>query len=91
MMDWYEHGGNGWGGYGWGMVVMVLAMSLVVVAGGWLLFRGTRAGQPTAAESPRAILDRRLASGEIDPETYANLRQALAGASSGPVGIASPR
>lgn len=74
----------------WGMSVfgwfgMLLVWVLLVVAIAWAL-RELRSGgdreTPDAPESrledPFGILDRRLASGEIDPETYDELRDKLA-------------
>lgn len=41
------------------------------------LFPGRAGGAPTAPERPEEILDRRLASGELDPATYDDLRAKL--------------
>jgi putative membrane protein len=73
MMDWDAGMGGGW----W--VFMVLVWVVLVVAMVWavaqLFPRGSvRDREPDDAQ---AILDRRLASGEIDPETYAALRDAI--------------
>jgi uncharacterized membrane protein len=50
-------------------------------------FAGSRpaAAGTTATPTPRATLDRRLASGEIDTEQYAQLRRLLEGHSVGAV------
>lgn len=69
----------GWGGYGmgWMMIPGLLTLLVVVGVGLWLVITLTR--QPSAAppqwsaESPRQILDRRLAAGEIDNEQYAQM------------------
>ena len=69
-----------------GWLVMVLFWVLLIVAILWALRelrpqRGTgqspEASEP-AGDDPFAILDRRLASGEIDPGTYDELRDKLA-------------
>ena len=74
---------GGMGAFGW--LMMVLVWVLLVVAIVWAL-RELRTGgdrEPSAPPEPRpedpyAILDRRLASGEIDPEAYEELRDKLA-------------
>jgi putative membrane protein len=74
-----------WGMSAFGWLGMVLVWVLLVVAIVWAL-RELRSGggrEPTEApeppaEDPFAILDRRLASGEIDPERYDELRDKLA-------------
>lgn len=77
---WNMHGdvGTGW----WilmmlGMVLFWGALAALVV---WLV-RGGAAGANTPAEDPKAILDRRLASGEITPEDYEQRRRILDGGS----------
>lgn len=83
---------NGWnggmGGAGWLFMSLFWVLLIVVIV--WAaaqLFPGRRerseaaAGPPVgrpATEQPRQILERRLASGEIDVETYEKLRDALA-------------
>ena len=73
-----------WGMSAFGWLAMVLVWVLLVVAIVWAL-RELRSGdrEPSRpaeppTEDPFAILDRRLASGEIDPETYDELRDKLA-------------
>ncbi len=75
-MGWFD---NGWG-YGFGMLVMLLVWGGLIGLGIWAIGRIT-GGQspPTSAESPRQILDRRFASGEIDAEQYAEARRMLEG------------
>ncbi len=74
-----------WGGGGVCSLVMIVGMLLfwaAVVAGVYLLYRvlaqrgGAGAAGP-ALETPRAILDRRLAAGEISVEEYDVLRGKL--------------
>ena len=73
----------GMGAFGW--LVMLLFWVLLIVAIVWALreLRTGGDGRPAEppeprAEDPFAILDRRLASGEIDLETYDALRDKLA-------------
>jgi len=76
MMGWY---GGGMGPFGWlamGLFWLVL-LGLIV----WLVTRLLPAGSggtthPTS-QSPLEVLDRRLASGEIDLDTWQTLRAAL--------------
>ena len=75
-----------WGMSTWGWIGMVLLWVLLILAIVWALreLRPRDASStpastaPAAAEDPLTILDRRLASGEIDPETYDELRDKLA-------------
>ena len=78
-------GGFGMGAGGW--VLMTLFWIVLVAVIVWALVRlvpsrtdDVREPRRAAAESPDApleILDRRLASGEIDVETYEELRSKL--------------
>lgn len=76
MMGWYD---NSWGwGAGVGMLMMILVWGGLIGLGVWAVARLTRGeSRPTAVESPRQILDRRLASGDIDAEKYAEARHLL--------------
>ena len=76
MMSWY---GGGMGPLGWlAMVVFWLILLGLIV---WLVVRlvpGSSGGTMHAAgESPLEILDRRLARGELDLETWQAQRAAL--------------
>ena len=76
MMSWY---GGGMGPLGWlAMVVFWLILLGLIV---WLVVRlvpGSSDGTMHAAgESPLEILDRRLARGELDLETWQAQRAAL--------------
>jgi putative membrane protein len=84
---------GGWGAmtpFGWVlMTVLWISVVAVVVWAVARIFPGAPGGtrdQPTARrdevdrESPEALLDRRLAAGEIDPETYDQIRERLAAA-----------
>jgi putative membrane protein len=91
MMDGY---GNGYGMGAGGWILMILFWVLLV---GLIIFavirifpgRDTQASPPAPhvsrppTETPREILDRRLASGEIDLETYDRLREKLAASGTG--------
>ena len=79
-MGWYQDG-VGWGSYGvWGMGVMVVVWAGVLGVLVWGIVRLTSGPRHTghAVESPRAVLDRRLAAGDIDAEQYAQMRAVLA-------------
>lgn len=71
-----DHDGDHMDGWGWGMgVLMVLAVVAVVVLVVWLVrstHPATVVSGPAAAsaETPRQILDRRLAAGEITPDEH---------------------
>lgn len=78
MMGWYD---NGWGS-GLGMIVILLIWGGLIGLGVWAVARLTRGElRPTPVETPRQILDRRFASGEIDAEQYAEARHLLEGRS----------
>jgi len=67
------------GAAGWMLmsVLWVILIAAVVWAVAALLGRADRPGAAAIAERPEEILDRRLASGEIDADTYATLRTTL--------------
>ncbi|MBK7586137.1 MAG: SHOCT domain-containing protein [Myxococcales bacterium] len=60
---WNGNGHMGWMPFGW-MLGVVLVVAIV-----WVLLRSKR-GPPNGRDSPRDILQRRFAKGEIDGETY---------------------
>ncbi len=78
MMNW----GNGWNGSGsnwfW-MGGMWLFWIAVVATGIWLVLRVTDRDQREVKriDTPRAILDRRFASGEMSVEQYAAARKLI--------------
>lgn len=84
---------GGWGAmspFGWLMMVVLWVSVIAVVA--WAVTRifpgaqqarGSTAATPAREDDPRALLDRRLAGGEIDPETYDLIRQRLDAAREG--------
>ena len=75
MMGWY---GGGMGPLGWlAMVVFWLILLGLIV---WLVVRlvpGSSGTTHAPGESPLEILDRRLARGEVDLETWQAQRTAL--------------
>ena len=88
-MNWMYEGGMGAGG--WVLMSIVwLALVVLIVWAATRLFpwrEGPQSTDHAPYSSPRdnearAILDRRLASGEIDIETHDKLRERLSGGSS---------
>jgi putative membrane protein len=80
MMGWGYGMGGGWLVMTLSWVLLIAAVIALVV---WIFPRDTRrAGGSWPAPSPREVLDRRLARGEIDVETYRTLRQELSGTES---------
>lgn len=77
MMGWYG-GGMGLGAWLFMGTFWVALLVLIV----WLVVRllpaGNRPRTGGSLESPEDILDRRFARGEIDEQTYAAQRSALA-------------
>lgn len=81
----WPHMGDG--GSGWWVVMMIgmLLFWIAVFVGLYLLYRALAqrgtfsmvAGPPPVGETPRSILARRLAAGEISAEEYDTLRQKL--------------
>ncbi len=89
MMGWYGggNGGSAWIFMGLFWVVLIAVIIWLVVR---LLPSSTNSGHAGAVsqpapgqESPVDILDRRLASGEVDLETYQQQRAALVAARGG--------
>jgi putative membrane protein len=81
MMGWYDNGwGSGTSGT-LGMLIMAGFLVAFVALAVWAIARATRSQASVAVlgESPRTILDRRFASGEIDAEAYAQARRILEG------------
>ena len=77
MMGWY---GNDWGVAGvFGMLLMLVFWGGLIALAVWAISRMTRSDHPPTAamESPRAILDRRFATGDLDAEGYAQARRIL--------------
>ena len=84
MMGWYD---DGWGGelarHGPDDVLLGRPHRGRDLGCGALRRQRSGAAGTTATPTPRAILDHRLASGEIDAEQYAQLRRLLDGQSAG--------
>jgi putative membrane protein len=87
MMHGYGPGMMGWFGYqpmgSWAWVAtvgmslgMLIFWGVLIGVGVWLV-RSIGREQDTPSESPRAILDRRFATGEITMEQYARMRSVL--------------
>lgn len=71
---------NGWYTTGMlGMVMMVAIWGGLIALAVWAVARVTRTERHASPglEPPRAILDRRFASGEIDAQEYAQARRIL--------------
>lgn len=82
-MNWYGGDGYGWMNGG-GMLLMGLIWLLVIGLGIWLVTWLTRRDKSTSMpkeETPRQILDRRFAFGEIDAASYAQARRLIEGRS----------
>jgi putative membrane protein len=78
--------GNGWGS-GW-MILMIVGWIAVIALGAWAVVALTRTTDAPHddQETPRQMLDRRLAAGEIDTEEYLQKRRLLdTHSGSGPV------
>lgn len=77
MMSWYQ---NDWSGAAvLGMVTMLAVWGVLVGIAIWAIARFTRSDRPPAQEleTPRVVLDRRFAAGDIDAESYAQARRIL--------------
>ena len=76
MMNWYDNGGmNG----SW-MIFMGIFWVVIIGLGVWFVTRLTQRDKSTGSkETPRQILDRRFASGEIDANEYAKTRRLMDG------------
>ena len=79
--------GSGWcggmGAGGWLLMALLWGSFLAVVV--WAVARlfpsvRSRPGGPGGGDSAGSVLDRRLAAGEIDKDTYRQLRGELTGA-----------
>ena len=75
MMNW--SGGMGAGGGVFMSVLWVVLIAAIVWAMAALFGRSDRSSGASIAERPEEVLDRRLASGEIDSDTYDTLRKRL--------------
>lgn len=80
MMNW--SGGMGAGAWVFMSVLWVVLIAAIVWAMAALFGRTERSSGASIADRPEEILDRRLASGEIDADTYDTLRTKLLAAHS---------
>lgn len=97
-MMWYWNGGVHWWGWLLGFAVMIAFWGLIVW-GAWYLLSGMTSrpteGRPDTRDA-KAILDERVARGEIDAEEYRRLLGLIRGEGSlesrggPPVGAGSP-
>ena len=69
-MGWEHSMGLG-GGFMW--VIWILLIAAIV----WLVIAVSRQDRSSREPSPREILDRRYARGEIDKETYERMKKEL--------------
>lgn len=76
MMNW--NGNMSTGGWVFSAVAMIIILALAVAAIVWIARElSSRRDRGTTAMSAGEILDRRLASGEINAEQHEQLRQTL--------------
>lgn len=85
MMGWYNGLGGGWLAMSLMMFFWIALIGVAIWVAVRVAGRGPAAPGTSATLTPRAILDHRLASGEIDAEQYAQLRRLLEGQSAAPV------
>lgn len=69
----------GWGGWGFGPIVMILFWLVVIALIVWAVsaFSSRAGSRPDQRPTPRQILDERFAKGEIDQDEYDRRRKAL--------------
>ncbi len=78
MMSYWTTGSWGWGSAAAMTAMMLLFLILPVGLAVWAAVWATRStSRHTSFETPRATLDRRLASGEITDEQYNEARRLL--------------
>jgi putative membrane protein len=79
MMGWGWNDGSGAGTNWLWMGGMFVFWFAVIGIGIWLVFRLTdqRGSETRSSETPRAALDRRFASGEVNVDQYAEARRLL--------------
>ena len=79
----------GWGGGWWGFGMLAMGLFWVGVLGVivWAVARLTSRPEPpqrSVPETPRQVLDRRFAAGELDEEQYLQGRRMLEAGSASP-------
>ena len=79
MMYWGNHMSTG--GWIFSILATLIFVALIVALIVWMVSPNRRSdgASDVTSESPRDILDRRLASGEIDVAQYQQLRDTLSG------------
>jgi putative membrane protein len=84
IMFWFEHGGYGMDGWGWGLLpgLIWLAFWALVVTAVVLVVRGVARSRPAGppapyADSPERLLAERYARGEIDDDEYRHRLETL--------------
>lgn len=78
MNGWGSGGTWGWDGWAAMGVMMLVLTAAVVVASVALVVWATRSSTSHRTyETPRSVLDRRLAAGEINDEEYAAARRLI--------------
>lgn len=70
MMSGYDMNGSGWA-----MMVLLVVVVVAIIGAGWLF---ARSRTPSTLPSPGALLDARLARGDISVSEHRELRRALA-------------
>jgi len=68
-----EFGGWGWGGMGFGWLIPLAVIGLIV----WAVVSATRSNPPAGGDRALGILKERYARGEIDRDTYESMRRDL--------------
>ena len=87
MWDWND-GAWGWGSWAAMVGSMLLVTLIVVGVVVWAVTWASRSSTTThrSFETPRAVLDRRLAAGEITEDEYAKARRLIEDHSTTPTG-----
>jgi len=80
MMSYWSSGS--WGSWFWMSAMMLVSAAVVIGLTVWVAVWATRSTTTRKSfETPRAVLDRRLAAGEIDTDEYTQARLLLDGGS----------
>ena len=78
-MMWYSGTGMHWWGWFLSFVLMIAFWGVIVWAVWYFVTSFTRRPEPPQHDVPKAILDERLARGEIDAQEYQRLLEVLQG------------
>ncbi len=79
MMDWWYPASWSWNGWLPMAAMMILFTAAIVLIVWALLPDREQRDAHRSLDTPRAVLDRRLAAGEIDYEQYAEARRLIEG------------